>query len=455
MEKILIVEDKTSLKNLLKEVLEKKGYEVKCALNGNEAINLIEREFFNLIITDYKLPEKNGIEVLKFSKEKEPDLPVIIITAYGTIELAVEAMKEGAEDFLLKPIDPEHLLLIVKKVLEKQNLLKENILLKEKSSIFFPIPEIIGSSPIMQKIYENIKKVAPTDATVLLLGESGTGKELFARAIHSLSKREKGPFVAINCAAIPETLIENELFGHEKGSFTGAYSRQLGKFELADGGTIFLDEIGELSKDMQSKVLRVLQEKSFERIGGNTTIKVDVRILSASNQDLKKAVEEGRFREDLFYRLNIFPITLPPLRQRVSDIPLLVEHFLNKYSREFGKKKPKIHPNALEKLLSYPWPGNVRELENCIERALILSTRDTIMPEDITLGEAKEIPVSPLDLIDLPEGLNEAIKKLTKEVEIYKIKKALEEKNNNIKEAANKLKISSKTLKNKIKKYKL
>lgn len=455
MEKVLIIEDKLSLQNLLKEVLKKNGFEVDTASDGEKGKELIEKNEYELIIADYKLPKKDGIEILKFAKEKDPNLPVIIITAYGTIELAVQAMKEGAEDFLIKPIDPDHLLLVVNKVFEKQRLLKENILLKEKSSVFFPLPEIIGKSPIMQNVSEEVIKVAPTDATVLLLGESGTGKELFARAIHSFSKRAKGPFVAINCAAIPETLIENELFGHEKGSFTGAVSRQFGKFELSEGGTIFLDEIGELSKDVQSKVLRVLQEKSFERIGGNATIKVDVRILCASNQDLKKATQEGRFREDLFFRINIFPITIPPLRYRISDIPLLTEHFLNKYSKEFGKKKPKIHPDTMKKLCSYHWPGNVRELENTIERAIILSTKDIIMPEDIFIGENKNFKLSPLDLINLPDNLKEAIQIITEEIEIYKIKNALEKSKKNLDEVCKILNISSKTLKEKIKKYKI
>lgn len=453
MEKILIVEDKLSLQGLIEEVLKKKGYEVKKASDGEIALKLIERENFDLIIADYKLPKKDGIKILEKVKEDQPDIPVIIITAYGTIELAVEAMKKGAEDFILKPIDPEHLILVVEKAISRQKVLKENLLLKGESKIFFPCPEIIGKSPVMQKVYEDAKKVAQTDATVLLLGESGTGKELFARAIHSLSKRSNGPFLAINCAAIPETLIENELFGHEKGSFTGAISRQLGKFELANGGTIFLDEIGELPKEMQVKVLRVLQEKSFERIGGSTTIKVDVRILCASNKDLKKEVEEGRFREDLYYRINIFPIYLPPLRERLSDIPDLVEHFLLKYSNEFGKKKIKIHPEAMKKLTTYSWPGNIRELENTIERAIILSKGDTIMPEDIYLGDLKAYKISPLDLLELPESLNEAVNKVVEEVEVYKIIKALQETSGKIEEASKILKISTKTLREKMKKY--
>lgn len=454
-ERILIVEDKISLQNLLKEVLQKKGYNVDSASDGEKAEKLMEINDYDLIIVDYKLPKKDGMEILKIAKEKDQNLPVIIITAYGTIELAVEAMKKGAEDFLLKPLDPDHLLLVVEKTFEKQKILKENILLKTDTPLFFPLPEIIGNSPIMKNVSEDVNKVAPTDATVLLLGESGTGKELFARAIHSLSKRAKGPFVAINCAAIPETLIENELFGHEKGSYTGAVSRQLGKFELAQGGTIFLDEIGELSKDVQGKVLRALQEKTIERIGGTSTIKVDVRILCASNQDLKKAVKEGRFREDLFYRINIFPITIPPLRNRTSDIPALVEHFLEKYSKEFGKRKPKVHPEAMKKMLNYHWPGNVRELENAIERAIILSSSEIIMPEDIFIGESKEYKFSPLDIFNLPDDLREATQIILKEIEVYKIKNVLERVDKNIEEASKILNISSKTLREKIKKYKI
>lgn len=455
MSKILVVEDKLSLQNLLKEILERNGFFVETSSDGSEGKEKIEKNEYDLIIADYKLPKKDGIELLNFAKEKDPNLPVIIITAYGTIELAVEAMKKGAEDFFLKPIDPDHLLLVVKKIFEKQNILKENLLLRSETNIFFPLPKIVGNSPIMKKVSEDAKRVAQTDATVLLLGESGTGKELFARAIHSLSKRAKGPFVAINCAAIPETLIENELFGHEKGSFTGAVSRQLGKFELAQGGTIFLDEISEIPLNVQSKVLRVLQEKEFERIGGSSTIKVDVRILCASNQDLKKATEEGRFREDLFFRINIFPITIPPLRNRASDIPLLVEHFLENYSKEFGKKRLKIHPEALKKLKNYSWPGNVRELENTIERAIILSDKDIIMPSDIFIGGDMELKISPLDIFDLPDNLQEATQTVIEEVEKYKIKKVLEKTNKKIEEASKLLNISQKTLKEKIKKYKI
>jgi len=453
--KILVIEDKLSLQILLKEILEKNGFFVETASDGEEGKKFIEEKEFDLIIADYKLPKKDGIELLKIAKEKDPNLPVIIITAYGTIELAVEAMKKGAEDFLLKPVDPDHLLLVINKIFEKQELLKENILLKSETKIFFPLPKIVGNSPIMKKVSEDVQRVAKTEATVLLLGESGTGKELFARAIHSLSKREKGPFVAINCAAIPETLIENELFGHEKGSFTGAVSRQLGKFELAQGGTIFLDEIGEIPLNVQSKILRVLQEKEFERIGGNSTIKVDVRILCASNQDLKKATEEGRFREDLFYRINIFPITIPPLRNRISDIPLLVEHFLEKYSKEFGKKKPKIHPDAMKKLTSYSWPGNVRELENTIERAIILSDKNIIMPSDIFIGENKEIKQPHFSFLNLPDNLQEAVQIAAEEVEKFKINDVLERLNKDLEKAAKILNVSPKTLKEKIKKYKI
>ncbi len=447
MEKILVIEDKESMAQMLKETLELEGYEVIIARDGDEGIKRIRDSKVDAVLTDLKLPKKDGLEVLKVSKEENPLTPVIVMTAYGSIEIAVNAIKLGAYDFLTKPLDTDHLLVLIKRTLENQRLLTENMLLKDELSHQIGMPMIIGKSPVMLDVAHNIQKVSSTKTTVLLLGESGTGKELFARAVHFLSPRKDYPFVPINCAAIPRELLESELFGYEKGAFTGAEERKLGKFELADKGTVFLDEIGEMDISLQSKVLRTLQEEEIERVGGTKPIKVELRIIAASNKNLEAAVANKSFREDLYYRLSVFPITIPPLRERNSDIPALVEHFLSKYSAEMKIPQKNITSDVLDMLKNYPWKGNVRELENVIERALILCDGNTITH--------KEIRITPLTISDIPmDGtLDEVAKATLKIAESRRIKKALEETHGNKSKAAKLLKVSYKTLLTKIKEY--
>ena len=389
MKRLLIVEDKESLALMLKEAVESDGLDVEISANGNDAMRrLASGQRYLAIVTDLRLPGADGVSVLKQAKAADPDCPVIVMTAFGTIENAVEAMKLGAFDFIQKPVDIDHLLLLLRRCREFRELRFENLLLKEEFQKRYQLPAIIGESPRIVEVSNTIQRVAPTDSTVLLHGESGTGKELFARAIHQLSPRRDRPFVAINCAAIPDTLIENELFGHEKGSFTGATGRQLGKFELADGGTIFLDEIGELGSGVQSKILRVLQERQFERIGATSPTEVDVRVISATNRNLQEEVRAGRFREDLFFRVNVFPVTIPPLRVRREDIDALTDFFLQRFARELKKPRLQIADDARQRLHDYAWPGNIRELENCIERAAILCDDSRISVRDLNLGDS-------------------------------------------------------------------
>src|SRR5947209_19771411 len=370
MKRLLIVEDKESLAHMLRETVEAEGLEADVAGDGREAMTRIASgQRYFAVLTDLRMPGADGIAVLRQVKESDPDCPVIVMTAFGTIENAVEAMKLGAYDFVQKPVDVDHLLLLLRRCREYRELRYENILLKEEFRQRYRLPAIVGESPRIVEVSNAIQRVAPTDSTALLQGESGTGKELFARAIHQLSPRRDRPFVPINCAAIPDTLIENELFGHEKGSFTGATGRQLGKFELADTGTIFLDEIGELGPNVQSKVLRVLQERRFDRIGGTASIEADVRIICATNRNLPEDVREGRFREDLFFRINVFPVTIPPLRARREDIDPLSDFFVHKFARELKKPSLRISADAREALRASDWPGNLRNLANGIERA--------------------------------------------------------------------------------------
>ena len=452
MEKILIVEDKDSMAQMLKETLKLEGYEVLIAKDGADGIKKVRDSKVDIVITDLKLPKKDGLEVLKASKEENPLIPVIVMTAFGSIETAVTAMKLGAYDFITKPLDTDHLLMLIKRSLENQRLITENMLLKDKLSHQLGMPTIIGKSPMMLEVANNIQKVAPAKTTVLLLGESGTGKELFARAIHFLSPRKEHPFIPINCAAIPRELLESELFGHEKGSFTGASDRKLGKFELADKGTIFLDEIGEMDVSLQSKVLRTLQEGEIERIGGTKPFKVDVRIIAATNKNLEAAVADKFFREDLYYRLSVFPITIPPVRDRKEDIPALVEHFISKYSAEMKTSQKNITSDAMDVLKSYSWKGNVRELENVIERALILCDGDTITEEHLRLNPPASPGAAPQD-IPLDGTLDDAASAALRIAESMRIKKALEDTHGNKSRAAELLKVSYKTLLTKIKEY--
>jgi DNA-binding NtrC family response regulator len=425
MKRLLIVEDKESLAHMLREAVEADGFEPDVASTGSQAMRwLAEGRRYVAVLTDLRLPGADGIAVLRQAKESDPDCPVIVMTAFGTIENAVEAMKLGAYDFIQKPIDVDHLSLLLRRCREHRELRHENLLLKEEFQKQYRLPAIVGESPRIVEVSHAIQRVAPTDSTVLLQGESGTGKELFARAIHQLSPRRDRPFVALNCAAIPVTLIENELFGHEKGAFTGASARQLGKFELADTGTIFLDEIGELELAVQSKVLRVLQERRFERIGGTSTVDVDVRIICATNRNLEETVKRGAFRDDLFFRIAVFPVTVPPLRARREDIDALVEYFLQRFARELGRPGLRITDEARALLRGHDWPGNIRELQNSIERAAILCDRNTIEQRDLHLsthgsGDALR------EALDLTGTLDEATGRASRIVERMKIADAL------------------------------
>jgi two-component system, NtrC family, response regulator AtoC len=385
MPRILIVEDKDSLRTMLEEMLKAEGLQVTGISSGSQAVERLRGgERVDLVLTDWRLPGADGLAVLDAAIALDPTLPVLVMTAFGSIETAVEAMKHGAEDFITKPVDPDLLRLLVSRAIERRARSRESLLFAEAQSR--SIPPIVGESAAIWAVRAEAERVAATDATVLLEGESGTGKELFARAIHELSARRAGPFVAINCAAIPETLLESELFGHERGSFTGASARRMGKFELGDAGTIFLDEIGELSPATQGKLLRVLQERSFHRVGGTIPITVDVRIVAASNRPLEKLVSQGLFREDLFYRVRVFPIRIPALRERPEDIDPLLDWYLAHLPQELGKKPVRLSAAARERLRGYDWPGNVRELRNCLERAIILSDDGVIDEKHLRLG---------------------------------------------------------------------
>jgi len=427
MKRLLIVEDKESLAHMLREAVLADGLEAEVASSGSIAMRwLAEGRRYVAVLTDLRLPGADGIAVLRQAKESDPDCPVIVMTAFGTIENAVEAMKLGAHDFIQKPIDLDHLSILLRRCREHRELRHENLLLKEEFQKQYRLPAIVGDSPRIVEVSHAIQRVAPTDSTVLLQGESGTGKELFARAIHQLSPRRDRPFVALNCAAIPSTLIENELFGHEKGSFTGASARQLGKFELADTGTIFLDEIGELDIAVQSKVLRVLQERRFERIGGNATIDVDVRIICATNRQLEEAVRRGTFRDDLYFRVNVFPVTIPPLRARREDIDALIDFFLQRFARELGRPGLRITDEARARLRAHDWPGNIRELQNAIERAAILCDRNTIDVHDVALPSTAAATDALREAVDLTGTLEDATGRATRMIERLKIEDALQ-----------------------------
>ncbi len=452
METILIIEDKESMADMLRQTLESEGYTVVSAHDGREGIKYLKEGTIDLVLTDLKLPGMDGIEVLKASKEENQLRPVIIMTAFGSIETAVAAMKSGAFDFITKPFDPDYLLMLIRRAIETQRLIKENILLKEEFASKLGLPTIIGKSQEIVNVAQLVQKVATTKTTVLLLGESGTGKELFARAIHHLSNRKQYPFVPINCAAIPRDLLESELFGHEKGAFTSADAKKLGKFELADKGTIFLDEIGDMDLSIQSKLLRAIEAGEIERVGAVKTIRVDVRIVAASNKDLEKSVEEKKFREDLFYRLNVFPIKIPPLRERKEDIPLLVEYFVKKYCLEIKTPKKNISQDALNTLMKSRWKGNVRELENAIERAVILSDGEMITPEHFVLDT---LPFTEsAEKIFPEEGTLESVaREALRIAETQRIKQVLKETRGNKSRAAEILQVSYKTLLTKIKDY--
>lgn len=446
--KILVVDDDKNICKMIEINLRKeKSYEVQTATNGEACLKMVRESLPDLVLLDIQMPGIDGIETLKRIRDEEPRIPVVMMSAHGTIEKAVQSMKLGAYDFITKPFASDRLLVTVNNALMTSSLKREVAELRMELKDRYQFENIIGQSGVMQEVFRAMEKVIDSNVTVLIQGESGTGKELIARAIHYHNKqRNNYPFVAVNCSALPESLLESELFGHEKGSFTGATSRRLGKFEQANGGTVFLDEIGLMTPATQAKVLRVLQEREFERVGGNDLVKVDTRVISATNKDLEESVKKGDFREDLYYRISVFPIKLPPLRDRKEDIPLLAAHFLNKYSQQEGKELEGIAPDALELLMAYHWPGNVRELENAIERAVVLASPPEITPKDLpasvrSLGEKK--------IYETDNTLSSWIEKLEEEA----LRQALLECEGNISQTAKKLGIGRATIYRKAKKY--
>jgi DNA-binding NtrC family response regulator len=459
MAEILLVEDKDSLRQMLRLTLQNAGHTVDEARDGAEARRMLNDSRYNLVLTDLKMPRADGLEVLRAAKAADSDTAVIMLTAYGTIDEAVQAMKEGAYEFLQKPVDSRHLLLLVQRALEETRLRAENVLLKDDYAKRYGFPRIIGDSSAMQKVGREIQQVASTPTTVLLLGESGTGKELFARAVHHLSQRRDAPFIAINCAAIPETLIENELFGHEKGAYTGADQRRVGKFELAARGTIFLDEISEVAPAVQSKLLRVLEERKINRLGGSADIDVDARVIAATNRDLKGAVAAKQFREDLYFRLAVFPVHIPALRERRSDIGQLAEFFAAKYGRELRRAPLKLTDECVRALEEYDWPGNVRELENCIERACILARGTEITSGDLNISPPADYSAREqaalLDGFDLRGSLSEVSGRAQRLVERRKISATLKDCDYNKSRTAERLDVSYKTLLTRIKELEL
>jgi len=391
---ILLVDDRKPFRDSLAKILQKEGFRVLPASDGEEAMDILRNEFIHLILTDLKMPRMDGVELLKVAKTIRPEVEVILITEYGTVDTAVKSMKDGAFDYIQKPFKSREILKVVRQAIEKQSLVLENRMLRERIKDFQKFEKIVGRSPAMKKVLETVAQVAPSSATILIQGESGTGKEVIAQAIHDLSPRLNKPFIKVSCAALPETLLEAELFGHERGAFTGAISRKEGRFELAHGGTLFLDEIGEVSPTVQVKLLRVLQVGEFERLGGTKTIRADVRLVAATNTNLLEAVERKTFREDLFSRLNVITLTLPPLREREGDIPLLAHHFLEIFKKKNSKAVEGFTQEALDVMLRYSWPRNVRQLENAVERAVVLTKGPMIVPEDLPpeILKAVEVP---------------------------------------------------------------
>lgn len=439
--KILIVDDEVNLLQALSDVLEKKGYSVATAQNGLEALGKLKERYFNIAIVDLKMPKMGGMELLKAMRDRYPQTLVVILTGYGTIKNAVDAMNKGAHNYLIKPFRPDEILLIINKIMEEENLREENRFLRQELE---KKGEIITQNEEMRRLKELVEQVARTEATVLITGETGTGKELVARAVYQKSFRKRNLFVKVNCATLAEGVLESELFGHERGAFTDAYIQKRGRFELADRGTLFLDEIGDIPVTTQAKLLRALQEGEFERVGGEETMKVDVRIIAATNQNLPQAIKEKRFREDLFYRLNVVSLELPPLRERKEDIPLLAQYFLRKH-RTLNKQVEGISKEALAYLISYPWPGNIRELENTIERAVILAKKPLIEKKDLYL-------CSP-NITSLGKPSFSSGSKSLRKVERTLLATVLKENNWNLSKAAQILEISRTTLYSKIKKH--
>jgi DNA-binding NtrC family response regulator len=449
--RILIVDDEPSIRKVLRAHLRRAGYEVGVAEDGQEAIDTLARDDFDLVVSDLRMPEVDGLALLAHCRSAHPGLPVILITAHGTVDSAVEALKQGAHDYITKPFDQHELQATIRKALATE----ERSRTKLRPDPAFPGDArlgrhgIIGQTAAMQQVYSLIDRVAASPSTVLVTGESGTGKELVARALHAASDRSTGPFIQINCGAIPESLFESELFGHERGAFTGAVTARAGRFELAHGGTLFLDEVGELPKDMQVKLLRVLQDRTFERVGGMRSMTVDVRLVAATNRDLLAEVGAGRFREDLYYRLNVVPIQLPPLRERLDDLPLLVDHFIRRFNKRLGRSVEGASPAALSALMAWRWPGNIRELENLMERAVLLTEARQVGPSDLPGLDAGPAPTRDIEEL----GLKEYVRVYTAQLERARIQRVLRESSGNVTHASRKLGISRKSLQMKMKDY--
>ena len=470
MERILVVDDDSSMRYSLNRMLEGQGLGVSLAKNGIEALERFTQDQPDLVVMDIKMPGRSGLEVLREIKERDPKALVILMTAFGTTETAIEAMKFGAFDYILKPFDIPQMRGLVERALEVSRMMKKMVSLPDREETSVAEETLVGSSPAMQQVYKMIGQVAATEVTVLLRGESGTGKEMVARAIYHHSRRGDKPFLPVNCAAIPETLLESELFGHEKGAFTGALTRRVGRFEQCHGGTLFLDEIGDMTPATQAKILRVLQDGQFERLGGSERITSDVRVIVATNKDLEKAIREGTFRQDLYYRLKVVTLQLPPLRERKEDIPELVRYFLQRFRVDVNREVLDISPKALEKLMRYHWPGNVRELENAVKRALVIAKSHSLLPEDFSL-EGMEGEIGPAEHLQLEERLQKMMEPVFKELlelsrrgpgtdlmsELEKIliKRALQETKGNQVQAAILLGISRNTLRSKIERYRI
>jgi two-component system response regulator AtoC len=465
--KLLVVDDEANLRKVLAATLLREGYEVVQAADGAQAIELFDRGDFDVVVSDLVMPRVGGFEVLKHVLDRAPDVPVILITAHGTVDSAVSAIKAGAFDYITKPFEQEELKQVIGKAARHHDLSRGSVVPPPLDGER-PTARIVGNSPAIQELYRVIEKVADTPSTVLVTGESGTGKELVAQALHAGSSRRGKPLIKINCAAIPKDLMESELFGYERGAFTGAVASKPGRFELADGGTLFLDEIGEIPIEMQVKLLRALQESEFERVGGVKTLKVDVRLIAATNRDLQKEIGAGRFREDLFYRLNVVPISLPPLRERKEDIPLLVASFLDKYNRKLNKRIEGIEPEAIAALQAHAWPGNIRELENLMERTVLFCEGSRIRLEDLpeplrrpaapaAAGAPATAPVAAstaaVAAVSEDASMKDIVKEAAAALERDLITKALEETGGNVTQAAKKLKISRKSLQNKMKEF--
>jgi DNA-binding NtrC family response regulator len=438
---ILIVDDEASVRDSLYQWFKADGYRVDTADDANNALKKLQEHPWDIILLDIKMPGMDGIELQHRIKQIDQNIVTIIITAYAAVDTAIQALKDGAFDYVTKPIDPDDLSRLIRNAVEKRRLVTENLQLRQQIAELLPPDEVVGESPAMKKVMEMVNTVAKTDSTVMILGESGTGKELIARAIHSRSSRRYFPIITINCGAYPEGLLESELFGHEKGSFTGAMYRRMGKLEMADKGTLFLDEIGNISEKMQMDLLRVIETKKFTRLGGDKTLDVDFRVISATNKDLEKAIKEGSFREDLYYRLNVFSIVLPPLRERRTDIPLIAKYFLTKYAQSMNKNVIDFSPQALEMIGEYDWPGNIREVRNVVERAMVVAKGNQIQVEDLSFAfPSQSAPIASESLEEVEKNHIEKILNLTK---------------GNIAQAAEILKLSRLTIYNKIEKYHL